>query len=328
MAAPGRRPQLRLLRSAAVRRTVERVRPHVVIERYHNFGGEGIRAARRVGARVVLEVNAPIVDHPGSRKQIVDRALLVEPLRRWREWQCARADLFVTPSRAVLPDWIPAARVLEIEWGADTERFRPDVRGPLPFERPPGILAVFSGAFRAWHGAIHLVEAIRQLRAEGIQDVTALFVGRGPEWDAVRGAARGLPAVFTGMLAHDAVPAVLASADVGVAPFDPARHGALAIDFYWSPLKLFEYMASGLPVLTPRIPRLARLVEHGREGLLYDSSVPGSLATALRALRDRDVRARMGAAARARAVRDFSWRAHCARLDAAIAALTVHDEVA
>ncbi len=326
--APGRRPQLRLLRSAAVRRVVERVRPQVVIERYHNFGGEGVLAARAVGARVVLEVNAPIVDHPGSLKRLVDGALLVQPLRRWRTWQCSRADLFVTPSRAILPDWIPAGRVLEIEWGADTDRFHPGARGPLPFERPRGVVAVFAGAFRAWHGAIHLVEALRQLRAEGIDDVSAVFVGHGPEWTAVREAARGLPAVFTGTLPHDAMAPVLAASDIGVAPFDIARHGPLAIDFYWSPLKVFEYMASALPVVTPRIPRLARLVEHGREGLLYDASLPGSLASALRALREPEVRQRMGAAARTRAVRDFSWRAHCARLAAALAPLAARDEVA
>jgi glycosyltransferase involved in cell wall biosynthesis len=328
VAAPGGRPQLRLLRSAAVRRIVDRVRPHVVIERYHNFGGEGVRAARAAGARLVLEVNAPIVDHPGSRKRLLDRALIVEPLRRWRDWQCAHADLFVTPTRAVLPEWIPSARVLELEWGADTDRFRPGLRAPLPFQRPPGLLAVFAGAFRAWHGAIHLVEAIRQLRSQGMQDVSAVFVGRGPELEAVREAARDLPVVFTGALPHEAVPAVLASADVGVAPFDASRHGPLAIDFYWSPLKVFEYMASGLPVVTPRLPRLARLVDDGREGILYDPSVPGALAAALKDLRDAAVRERMGTAARARVVRDFSWRAHCARLGASLAALAPHDEVA
>ena len=45
------------------------------------------RGSRRAG---VLEVNAPVVDHPGSPKRLVDRALIVEPLRRWRDWQCRR----------------------------------------------------------------------------------------------------------------------------------------------------------------------------------------------------------------------------------------------
>ena len=56
----------------------------------------------------VLEVNAPVVDHPGSSKALLDRALLVEPMRRWREQLCALADIIVTPNAAILPPGIAA----------------------------------------------------------------------------------------------------------------------------------------------------------------------------------------------------------------------------
>ena len=62
-------PNLRLLRRGRVRALATALRPDVVIERYHNFGGEGLLAARAVGARTVLEVNAPVVDYPGSPKR-------------------------------------------------------------------------------------------------------------------------------------------------------------------------------------------------------------------------------------------------------------------
>jgi glycosyltransferase involved in cell wall biosynthesis len=178
---------------------------------------------------------------------------------------------------------------------------------------------VFAGAFRRWHGAVHLVSAIRLLRERGIRDVSAVFIGAGPELPTVREAARGLDGiVFTGALPHDELPAALAAADIGVAPFDAARHPPLALAFYWSPLKIFEYMATGLPVVAPAIDRLTRLVGHGREGLLYDAARPDALADALAALRDPELRARLGAAARERAVAEYSWTAHCARLDAAL----------
>ena len=51
-----------------------------------------------VGARFVLEVNAPVIDYPGSPKAALDRALLAQPMRRWRDWQVSQADLIVTPS--------------------------------------------------------------------------------------------------------------------------------------------------------------------------------------------------------------------------------------
>src|SRR5689334_4964616 len=65
----GRR-QLRLLRARAVASRARQLQPEVIIERYYNFGGEGILAARETGAVAVLEVNAPVVDYPGSLKGI------------------------------------------------------------------------------------------------------------------------------------------------------------------------------------------------------------------------------------------------------------------
>ncbi len=82
--APLGKPALRMMRTFAVDRLIRHVRPDIIIERYHNFGGESLRSA----GWHVLEVNAPIVDYPNSPKQRLDRALLVEPFRRWRDWQC------------------------------------------------------------------------------------------------------------------------------------------------------------------------------------------------------------------------------------------------
>jgi glycosyltransferase involved in cell wall biosynthesis len=182
---------------------------------------------------------------------------------------------------------------------------------------------VFAGAFRPWHGVARLTAALARLSAAGDHRFGAILIGDGPERAAVARAARDVPGiVFTGALPHARLPEALAAGDIGVAPFDPARHRALTLGFYWSPLKLFEYMAVGLPVVAPALPRLRRLVEHGREGLLYDPGEPCGLDRALTELADPDVRRRLGAAARARVVRDFGWAAHCARLDARLRSLT------
>lgn len=313
--------RLRWALASRIRALADRIGPDVVIERYFNFGGEGVWAAQAVGALTLLEVNAPVIDYPGSTKRRIDRALLVEPMRRWRDWQCRHADLFVTPQTDILPAWVPPERIVRLEWGADTARFTPDAAGDVPFERRPAArtLVVFAGAFRAWHGAQLLVDAMRRLREQGRDDVDAVLVGDGPELPAVRQAAEHIDGVTcVGPVAHDAMPACLSAADVGVAPFDVERHPPLALGFYWSPLKLFEYMASGLPVVAPAIDRITQLVRDGEEAVLYDADDPAGLAGAIERLCDPALRQRLGAAARARAARDYGWDRHCERLAAAI----------
>lgn len=318
--------QLRILRAGQVLALARSIRPDVIVERYYNFGGEAVRAARATGALMVLEVNAPIVDYAGSPKQRLDRALVFEPMRRWRDWQCEAADLIVTPSASIVPGTVPHEKILEIEWGADTERFHPGAAGELPFSKPANTtMAVFAGAFRPWHGAVQLVEAIRRLRDRGRTDIAAVMIGDGPELPRVRQAVAGVNGIaFTGAIDHDRMPACLAAADIGVAPFDVTAHAPLALDFYWSPLKIFEYMACGLPVVAPDIPRLRRIITNEREGLLYDSADPEGLAQALERLsvgagsRDPAYTKALGGAARDRVVREFSWSVHCRRLEQAM----------
>ncbi len=197
-------PALRWARAGAVARLARRVGAAVIIERYYNFGGEGVLAARRLRIPSVLEVNAPIVDYPGSAKAALDRALLIQPMRRWRDHVARLASLFVTPTADILPPWIDRHRVLEVEWGADTTAFRPRAGAVSPFTRDSSrVWCVFAGAFRPWHGAALLAAALGRLHAAGDHRFGAVFIGDGPERAAAERAAANVPAVlFTGALAH------------------------------------------------------------------------------------------------------------------------------
>jgi len=146
-----------------------------------------------------------------------------------------------------------------------------------------------------------------------VANARLLVVGDGPERSRLEGdlAQRGLreSAVFTGAVAPDVVPGLLASMDVAVAPYPELAN------FYFSPLKVYEYMAAGLPIVASRVGQLAELLRHEETGLLCPPGDAPALASALERLRgDGDLRKRLGFAARATAVQKHTWAAVARRI--------------
>lgn len=296
-----------------------------LMERYYNFGGEGIRAAHERSLPSLLEVNSPLKDHPGSLKSVLDRLLLVRPMKRLRDEQCLEASALVTPLLTIVPDEVRRDKVHRVDWGANVERFRPDVSPKkLPIPESARVV-VFSGSFRRWHGADLLVEAAPGVLARA-PEAFFLLLGSGPSWTATRERVRKLGidgrCLFTGAVPYDEMPSYLKRACVGVAPYQPSRLGQMKLGFYWSPLKIFEYMAMALPVVTLDVPPLAEIVRRDVEGLLVPEGDAGALAESIAALLANPDRARtLGEAGRDRVVARYSWQRHCEQLESILKGL-------
>jgi glycosyltransferase involved in cell wall biosynthesis len=296
----------------AVEALLRETRAQAVMERYYNFGGEGVGAAAALGVPSLLEVNAPVVDHPGSWKARLDALALVRPLRRRREHLCRLAAALVAPLPAMVPEFA-RAKTTTVTWGADVDAFHPARRSEelrAAWGVPAGaVVALFSGSFRPWHGVHVLEDAARRLRSRG--DVFFVLAG-----GSRAGTAADYRGLRLGSVPYERMPEVVASADIGIAPYDTARLAQLRLGFFWSPLKIFEYMASGLPTLTVPRPPLTEIVREGLEGRHFAEGQGASLAGAIGALAaDADARERMGAAARRRVVERYSWARHCEQLE-------------
>jgi len=318
-------PSLAWLMAPRVRRIVREWQPDAIIERFYTFAGGGIVAAHAANIPSLLEVNAPVIDPPGTRKDRVDR-LTGHAMRRWATQQCRWADRIVTPLSTTVPLEV-RSKVIPLQWGANTTLFDP-ARHPRSsaavrhlrrrYEiRDNAPVIGFVGSFRPWHGAADALRTFRDVR-NVIPDARIMFVGDGPERQAIQAdvSARDIPGViFTGGVPYADVPAHLALCDVAVAPFAPSLHAPLRhFGFYWSPLKIFEAMAMAVPVVTTAISPLTAIVD-GAGICIQERDVAAMGRAIIDLLQDTTMRERMGEIGRARVVEHWSWQAHCRSLD-------------
>ena len=106
-----------------------------------------------------------------------------------------------------------------------------------------------------------------------------------------------------GAIANDEVPHALAKFDIAVAPYPQLD------DFYFSPLKILEYMAAELPIIASDIGQIPQLIEREMTGVLVDPGVVDDLANAiLRLCTDVELRNRIATNARAKAVAQHTWQ--------------------
>ncbi|MGY4329374.1 glycosyltransferase involved in cell wall biosynthesis [Bradyrhizobium sp. LB7.2] len=143
-----------------------------------------------------------------------------------------------------------------------------------------------------------------------------LLVGDGARMATVRCAVArhglGGSVVTTGLVPQNDGPAHLACFDIAVAPTVSNPDGS---PFFGSPTKLFEYLAMGRPVVASAIGQVTEIVTDGKFGLLVPAGDVDALVEALARLADDPaLRARLGEAARAEAVRRHGHEARVAGL--------------
>jgi len=313
-------PSHRLFRFRArpqIAALIDRLRPDVVMERYYNFGGEGILAAEAVGVPSLLEVNSPVVDHEESLKALLDVLLIVRPMRAYRERLVRAASALISPIKDIVPEFARTKTHI-VTWGANVEAFHPSRRSESRRARwgasSGTTVVLFSGSHRPWHGVATLVRAARLL--QGRADIVFVLAGGAKERAAPDFRGRHL-----GRVPYRDMPEVTASADISVAPYDRSRLRSLKLGFFWSPLKIFEALASGVPMITLGIPPLNQIVREGQEGAFFKENDPADLARVIGALAsDPDRRLAMSKNARERAPL-FSWAAHAAQVESILRGL-------
>jgi glycosyltransferase involved in cell wall biosynthesis len=179
----------------------------------------------------------------------------------WRALEArvaARVDLVAYTSETLAAHVASLApkRSLLLQNGVDVAHFASrSNRLPDEYRSIPAPRIVYAGSLEAWFDA----PLVREV-ASRLPDASFVVIGPG---DAVRRRLEGLPNVHAiGARPFAELPGYLEHAAVGIIPFDVEGHAELVS--HVNPLKLYEYLACGLPVVATPWPALASLASPAR----------------------------------------------------------------
>jgi glycosyltransferase involved in cell wall biosynthesis len=281
-------------RAAWLEERVGRFAPDVLYERLALQSASGSVAARALQIPHVVELNAPLLVEAERYRRLDFRA----DSDRLERAVLTDAELVVAVSRplARYARRRGAERVEVVANAVALERFG---HGRPRDGRPP--VAVFAGSLRPWHGVETIAEAWALLGRDAPQ---LLVVGDGPGRPLLEAAG----AHVTGAVPHADVPALLACTDIGLAPY------ALDAPDYFSPLKLFEYLAAGLATIAADLPGVRDIVS-SETAVIVPAGDERALAGAVASLAgDAERRERLGRAGRAVVAARHTWTHRALRI--------------
>jgi len=287
-------------------------RPEALLVR----GGGGLSfpifwMARLLGIRVVVEVNGIAWEEMRVRKDLRVGFGIIKLLAKI-ECRSASRVIAVTPQikdELVRTCGLRPEKVFVVQNGADPEEFgagdRLRIRRALGLG-PDEFVVGFIGQFTAWHGTLTLAEAAGLVPEELRSRLRIVMVGNGKLWHQTRAACDrcGDLVLFPGHASRQDVKDYLAAIDVGIS----INTNRTIAQYGFSPLKFWEYLAAGLPVIVQDNCNLTPIVEKWDMGLVVRDIGPRTVADAIcRAYRERDRMAEVGKRNR-QLVRDrFSW---------------------
>ncbi len=296
------------LRNREIENLLEKIhaqnRFDVIYERYSLFNTAGLRFCRKHEIPHILEVNAPLVSEATNYRRLALSGIA----QAVEEYLFSGTDHIIAVSselREYITDRQPNAQVTVVPNGVrvdhfSSSRYKSDSMGNDKFT------IGFLGSLKPWHGVEILIDSFASM-AENHDDYRLLIIGDNKKTDGwpekrCRDLKIDGKVTFTGVVEYDKIPELLQRADVLVAPYPRMDN------FYFSSLKIFEYMAAGKAIVASNIGQISSVLTHEKTALLVHPGDAVSLRKALEKLKDNpDLRRRLGERAQIEARTRHTW---------------------
>jgi len=223
---------------------------------------------------------------------------------------------------------VPGAVVSVVPNGVTVERFadiEKKVTADLPISRydDSDFVVGFVGSLKPWHGIEVLIDAFSRLPDNDARNRLLIVGGKGKQKAELKDLCRKMglkrKVKLTGAVEHDTIPALLQMTDVLVAPYPDLA------DFYFSALKIFEYMAAGKAIVASSLGQIEKILAHEQSALLVPPGDVDALRDALlRLKKDPELRRKLGENARIEAIGKHAWKSRLRTVAVVFEELTVN----
>lgn len=281
-----------------------------VWEQHDLFPGPGKKLASSLQVPFIIYVHAPVVWE--ASKWGVKRPLWGKILENLSEKKSLKgADIVACVSEEVASKLesmgIERSKILVSPMAVDPTLFEVsksnNLRASLGLQEK--FVIGWTGSFRSFHGLDLLIQAFAKMY-EHHPECVLLLVGDGAERSKMEALADSLDLTkairFTGRVSFTEIPGYISIFDVAVVS---ARSAA---DFHYSPLKLREYLAAGIPTLAPCAGDMVTLFENEKHLLLYTvGEVDDTAECMTRLIEDRALLQKLGDEGKKYALTNCTW---------------------
>ncbi len=278
----------------------------VIVFRYHPYNLSPFWTSKATGIPIVLEVNSL----RSMENKLRRRRAVVTGLTRWTEkFAIKSADAIFAVSGPILKKITTIDQkkpAIMVENGVDCDHFDPqrfskhDAKIKLGLKNK--IVIGYVGSFMPWHDLDTTIETLCLLRRID-SNYHLVLIGHGVEYKRIRKKVAdkqlSQAVTFIDSVPHEQINEHLAAFDVALMTYPQID------SFYFSPLKMFEYLAMGLTVVATNIGQIGEIITQGMNGILVDSPTPENFADAIHSSISNNLK--IGSEARKLVKENYSW---------------------
>ncbi len=296
---------------------IKDIDPDVVITRLSLLKFSSVLLCQKMRIPFVLEIDNPPIHENNTYygKEYLHLSYFAEYIEQ-KNLHYANAIIVLSKilQNHFLQKGVPEDKMFLVPNGADPDRFSPtskDVRLTKKWGIRNELVIGWIGS--GWKWLDNMIEMVARILPHH-SNVKFLFVGGCPDKIRLQQLSRKLKCrdrvILQGYVPHSQIPRYLSVMDIVIAPYPEMSL------WYPSPMKVFEYMASGKAVVASAVGQIKEIIQDGYNGYLFHSNDPDDLVhKVINLIQSPHLIKKMGHNARKTILDKYTWKRHAQSIE-------------